>query len=261
MADDDWDSGSNFDNDSISETRSNGYFSRLGSSIKGMFTGLLLIPLAAFVLHWNEGRAVDAFATLNAGASSVAQAQADGKTDPALEGKLIHLTGAASAGMGIADPQFGIGSTHALRVMRTVQMFQWREEKQSKSSTQIGCSKTTTKTYTYTPKWSETPIDSSSFKNRNGHVNPKMAILSHNTDNTAATLGGYTLGTLGAPILAQLRNYEPLPVDPSRPAPQGFRADSGGYYCGQGSEAAPKSATTKSHSPWFQQAPSQLSAA
>lgn len=234
MADDDWDSGSS---DSVSETSSEGYLSRLGSSIGGMLVGLLLIPLAVMVLYWNEGRAVDAFTALNAGAAAVVQAKSDGPVDPALEGKLVHLTGAANAGKGIADPQFGIGSANALRVMRNVQMYQWSEETKSESSTEVGGTKTTKKTYTYTKKWSDTAIDSTKFKKSDGHVNPKMAITSQNTDNTAATLGGYTLGK---PLLAKLRSNEPLPVDPARPAPQGFRAESGGYYWGQGNEGSPQ---------------------
>ena len=43
---------------SVSETSSQGWLSRLGGAIKGIFVGLIMVIAAFPLLFWNEGRAV-----------------------------------------------------------------------------------------------------------------------------------------------------------------------------------------------------------
>ena len=53
--------------DSFTETVTTGWFSRIGSSIKGILGGIVLIVIAFPVLFFNEGSAVKTRKDLNQG--------------------------------------------------------------------------------------------------------------------------------------------------------------------------------------------------
>ncbi|MFX4450888.1 hypothetical protein ABTA90_19990, partial [Acinetobacter baumannii] len=75
------------------------------------------------LLFWNEGRAVAAFAALDRGARIVVDVPAD-RVDPANEGRLVHLTGRATATNPLIDGATGIGGPGLLRLDRQVEMYQ-----------------------------------------------------------------------------------------------------------------------------------------
>ena len=65
------------DTDSITETTTTGWLSRMGSSLVGMLFGIVLLPCAIFLLSWNEGRAVTAATGLKRGLSAIIEVSAD----------------------------------------------------------------------------------------------------------------------------------------------------------------------------------------
>ena len=62
---------------SLTETTTTGWFSRMGSSFIGALIGIVLLPAAIFVLSWNEGRAVTAATGLKRGLSTIVEISAD----------------------------------------------------------------------------------------------------------------------------------------------------------------------------------------
>ena len=49
----------------VTETTTEGWFSRLGGAIKGVFGGIALIIIAIIMLGWNEKRSVDRYNTID----------------------------------------------------------------------------------------------------------------------------------------------------------------------------------------------------
>ncbi len=153
----------------VIETTHVGWLSRLLGSIKSVLVGLVLAVVAVPLLFWNEGRAVHTARSLEEGAGAVLSVPAD-RVDPANEGMLVHVTGEATAVGKLADPTFGVETT-ALSLHRDVEMFQWDEERHTKTKKKLGGGRTKRTRYTYERDWRDRVIDSSDFKEP-GHSNP-----------------------------------------------------------------------------------------
>lgn len=223
--------------DSFSETTTVGWGSRLMDSIKGVFFGLILAGISVAVLFWNEGRAVHRQQALEEGASSVVAVSAD-KVDSANESKLIHVSGEAKSAEGLADDQFDIKAPGALRLNRTVEMYQWEQKEHTESKKNVGGSEERTTTYTYETVWSSREINSSSFK-KIGHNNPGSIPYGGSSKNaTDATLAAFKLNDL---ILDSLSpNKTLVPAEATKPAVDGkqkpaYTVSNGMLYLGNAS--------------------------
>lgn len=213
---------------SYTESKSEGFFSRLGNAFFGILVGFVLILVSAGLLFWNEGNYVRTAQSLAEGKGAVQNAEA-AKVDPALEGKLIHLTGETQVSKDLVDEAFGV-SARALRLRRAVAMYQWVEHKETKKRKKLGGGEETTTTYTYSKEWHEGRIDSQSFK-ESGHNNPAAPdVASQDFTAEDATLGAYKLG----PVMAQLEDFEGMPLTTvNLPAAQKvFRLEGGFLYKG-----------------------------
>ena len=190
---------------SYTQTSSEGFFSRLSSAFGGIVVGFILILVSAVLLYWNEGNYVRTAQGLAEGKGSVVDIQ-DSKVDPAHEGKLVHLTGAAKAGAELKDQTFGVKAS-ALRLRRNVQIYQWKEKQESKKRKKLGGGEEKVTTYTYEKVWSDTPINSSNFK-ESGHTNPPGPGYSDEVfDALDARLGAFELKP---PVLNSLSHFETL---------------------------------------------------
>jgi hypothetical protein len=138
--------------DSFTETTHQSWLSRLGQSVVGMLIGLALIIGATILVFWNEGRAVQTARSLTEGEGLVIDGD-QATVDPANEGKLIHISGELATKVPLTDPEFGI-STPAARLVRTVEVYQWKEESRTETRKNLGGSEDKVTTYTYTLVWS-----------------------------------------------------------------------------------------------------------
>lgn len=218
--------------DQFTEVEQESWLGRIGGALTGILIGLILIVIAFPLLFWNEGRSVKEFKTLKEGGGTVLSVASD-HVDPVNAGRLIHITGNADTDAVLKDPVFGV-SAKAIKLKRVVEMYQWEEKSQSKTEKQIGGGKKTVKTYTYRQVWSDKHIDSSDFKNPNGHQNPG-AVPYESARQTAekVTAGAFRLSPS---LVAKVDNYEPLPVTGEIPL-QGPLKDKvivhdGGFYIG-----------------------------
>lgn len=179
------------ENSSYTEVTSTNWFSRLGNSFKGIGTGILLIVAATVLLWWNEGR------TVRTG-DAIAEAQmvtepmpSIDKLDRAFEGKLVYAKGSAVTNDELVDPVFGI-KVNAIKMRRKVEYYQWVEHSKSEKRTKLGGGEETVTTYSYSAEWVDSPVNSQSFKKREGHEN-KTRINSENVSWLApnVTFGAY----------------------------------------------------------------------
>ncbi|WP_439574522.1 TMEM43 family protein [Phreatobacter sp.] len=165
-----------------------GFLERLWQSITGILVGLGLIAAVIAGIFWNEGRAIGTTRALNEGAS-VTVSVPSARVDPANEGRLIHMTGDLRGAM-LADDEFQVRA-QGVRLVRKVEMYQWKEEQRTETRSNAGGSQTRTTTYSYTRVWSDRPIDSSRFRQRDNHQNPAMAVTGRSRTADNAMLGGF----------------------------------------------------------------------
>ena len=86
------------------EVTKTSYGSRLGNSLKGIVTGLVLFVAATVLLWWNEGRAVKTSRMLKTAETECVDVADVSTVDPALNGKLIHATAVAKTDETLTDP-------------------------------------------------------------------------------------------------------------------------------------------------------------
>ncbi len=194
--------------DSVTKVTSESWFGRMGGAVKGIVFGLFLFIIAFPVLWFNEGRAVQTARSLEEGAGIVVSVSAT-EIDPANQGKLIHITGDAVTSDILQDEEFGV-SESAVKLRRSVEMYQWSENSSSETKKNLGGSTETTTTYTYAKKWSTRAIDSSRFQKPAGHTNPgdmpyvKMERVAKNVD-----VGAFKLSDS---LISRMSSYEPLAI-------------------------------------------------
>lgn len=171
---------------------STSWFSRLGGALTGAVFGFILLIVAVVGLFWNEGRSVATYESLVEGQSIVVSADA-AKIDPALDGKLIHIESAVVPTAEVVDADTGISASGVIGLARKVEMYQWVEEKSSKTEKKLGGGEETVTTYTYSKEWSEDAQDSSKFQETQGHENPEFWLPSTETLVEKAHLGAFSV--------------------------------------------------------------------
>jgi hypothetical protein len=177
--------------DTYTEVTTRSWGNKLFGGLLGLILGPLMVLGACVGLFWNEGRAVQTARSLTEGASLVIDVPASPVT-LANQGLLVHVTGDLKAATKLSDPDFAVTSD-AVRLIRDVWMYQWKEQSKSETRKTAGGGEETVTTYTYTREWSGRPIDSSRFKEPGLHENPPMRITDRDILARDATLGAFRL--------------------------------------------------------------------
>lgn len=177
--------------DTFVETVSVSWFSRIKNSVVGVLIGLLLILGTVWLLFWNEGRTIREARSLSEGAGIVVAVDADA-VDAANDGKLVHVSGPVTTDSRPADDAFGI-MVDGVRLVRNVEMYQWKQSSRSETTTKVGGGEETVTTYSYAKEWSDSPEDSSRFKVPAGHENPSMEIRNKSFQVASGKLGAFDL--------------------------------------------------------------------
>lgn len=219
--------------DSYTEVTSRSWFQRLGGAFSGVLVGLLLFVAAFPLLFWNEGRAVKTYKSLAEGERLVVSVTA-GEVDRGNEGRLIHVAGTADTRDTLQDPVFPI-ALEALRLTRTVSMYQWQEHQRSETRKKLGGGEETVTTYSYDRGWADRVIDSGGFRHPEGHQNPgTMPYQGQDQTAQRVTLGAFTLSPV---LVAKIDHAEPVPPQPlaagqTGPGGQRLTLTGDGYYVG-----------------------------
>jgi hypothetical protein len=179
------------DNDSYTEISTESWFSRIADSIKGILVGFVLFIIAFPLLWWNEGRSVERYNSLKEGQGVVISVPAD-TVNPANNGKLIHTQGMATTEEILHDDVFLVAAP-AIKLERAVSMYQWTESEKTETKENVGGSKTTKKTYSYSKEWRDSEMNSSHFNQSSGHQNPPMPYKSHTFQAQNVNVGAFQL--------------------------------------------------------------------
>ena len=166
------------------------------SSIVKALLGFVIAPLvglcAAFLLFWNEGDYLYIAYSLDEG-EQVVKSIDPHQIDPALEGKLVHVSGHLKVPHQVEDPQFGLKVT-AIRLYRIAEMYQWKESKSERRVDKVGGGTQTITEYHYALGWHEALIRSNSFQTPRGHENPEsIPFTSQVFDAKEVLLGAFRL--------------------------------------------------------------------
>ena len=207
-----------------------------GSRLKGAFSGLLfglLFVVAAFVLEWwNEGRAVHRAQDLAEGAAAVVSV-ADAAIRSENNGKLVHVSGKVTAEGKLSEPDFNF-QVAALNLSRSVEMYQWTEDRDSKTKKKIGGGTETVTEYTYRKEWSSHLQNSDDFHSPDGHRNPdSMPLGGGSWTAQGGRLGGFRLDQSMLSRLGGKARFSP-PAE-ARASDTAFKREGDEFYRGANS--------------------------
>lgn len=206
-------------NNHFTETTSTGWFSRIGKSIKGVIVGLIFILISVILLWWNEGRSVKTARGLAEGAKITVEARPDA-VDPAQDGMLVHVSGKTSLTGPAADEMFGVTAPDLVKLRRSVEIFQWIENKKETTTTKVGGSEETVTEYSYATGWDDEVHDSADFRHPEGHQNPTPTTKSEDFQAQSVSLGAFRLPVF---LLEQWNDFSALPLPDLQTLPENLR--------------------------------------
>ncbi len=146
--------------------------SRLGSSVKGIILGLIILGISFPVLWNNEARMIHVEKSLNE-ASKIVESIKNNKILSENNKKLVYLTGIAKTTDIVKDKEIGF-KRNTLSLNRSIEMYQWDEIVKEETIKKGDKKQKTKKSYEYEKKWLSKQNDSSDFQNEKNHFNPKM---------------------------------------------------------------------------------------
>lgn len=195
--------------DQFTSVQHEGFLSRIGKSIMGVFIGLLLIPGSIVLMSWNEYRTIHRTKGLAEGEKSVVEADSSQEVNAELQGKLLHLTGMATTDDKLSDPDFGLEQV-AIHFARRVEMYQWKEDKETRTRNKLGGGKETITEYKYRKEWDSDRNSSESFHHPQGHENPPLKFSSRSATANKVQVGNYLLG---GELVSSINNYRDLELN------------------------------------------------
>lgn len=174
------------------EVTTRSWWTRIKDAFIGILIGIGLIIGAIVLIFWNERHSLHTAQSLEQ-AHKVLISVPNSPINSQNNLKVVYLSGLATTQDKLTDSLLGI-TVNAINLNRKVEMYQWEEKTETKTESQIGGSEKQTKTYNYNKKWSSSLIDSSNFKNPQGHQNPAtMPIQSLQQYAQKVTVGDFVL--------------------------------------------------------------------
>ncbi|GIX35679.1 MAG: hypothetical protein KatS3mg126_1458 [Lysobacteraceae bacterium] len=191
-----------------------GWLARVRGAFVGVLVGLLLVAGAGVLQFWNEGRTVRQRILLETGQREVVSI--DAAEAARHEGRLVHLSDRVHASGKVEDPEFN-QIAEGLGLRRRVEMYQWRERKETREETSVGGSKTRRTTYHYEQVWDDDLIDSGRFAEPEGHRNPeRMPFSSRRWLAREVWLGTVRLDPQ---VMDEIDGWKPMAVQAERLPP------------------------------------------
>ena len=191
----------------VTETTTESWGSRLGSSIKGVLIGCALFISGFPVLFYNEGNSVKTAKAIDEGEGVCISVESNANIDQENNDKLVHMSGKADTQDVLTDDMFGVSAT-AICLERQVEMYQWIEESHTQEKKKMGGSVEKVTTYTYKKDWVSHAIDSSGFK-ESGHDNPSsMEFESDRMYASNVSFGAFRLSEGQIKRIGSAQNYK-----------------------------------------------------
>ncbi|MDX1901794.1 MAG: TMEM43 family protein [Gammaproteobacteria bacterium] len=193
----------------VQEITTKSWGSRIISALWGVVFGIALVIGAFVLVFWNEGHGLHTAQSLEQ-AQTVLISVPNAPIDPNINMKVVYFNGQATTENILHDNFFSL-SENAISLDRKVEMYQWKENVETQTESKLGGSEQETKTYTYKPVWSTEIIDSSEFKDPNGHQNPtQMPIQSFKQYAENVKVGDFQLPH---DLITEIKGYTPINLE------------------------------------------------
>lgn len=183
-----------------------------GGTIKnragGAVIGLILFGLAFPLLWWNESRLSRMSGSLDELARMVTIADTAQPNLPR-DGKPMYFRDEIRVSSMLGDPDFGVRDVKALRLKRVAQMYQWQEEKSTRTEDRPGGGSERITSYDYRKIWTAGQIDSSHFQHADKYVNPGNPLSQQEWQAKDARIGFYHLEPVWISRLNDFVVYDP----------------------------------------------------
>lgn len=181
-----------FGGDMVQEITTTSWGRRIINALWGVLFGFAFLVGAFFLVFWNEGNSLHTRQSLEQ-TEKVTISIPNAPIDPKNELRVVYLSGLATTEDILSDKLLKIAEK-AIQLKRQVDMYQWKEETETKTEKIIGGSEQEVKTYHYKKEWSSKLIDSGEFKEQAGHENPaSMPIHSETQYANKVTVGDFDL--------------------------------------------------------------------
>ncbi|RUR10403.1 hypothetical protein ELY15_08185 [Legionella sp. km772] len=165
---------------------------RIKNAFLGIGVGIVLIIAAIILIFWNEKHSLHMAESLQE-AQKILVTVPNSPINPQNNSKVVYFTGLATTTDKLIDSTLGV-DVNAINLDRKVEMYQWEEHVKTETQSQMGGSEKQIKTYNYTKTWSDNLIDSSNFKDQEGHQNPtSMPVESRSQYAEKVTVGDFIL--------------------------------------------------------------------
>lgn len=189
--------------------------------------GFLVFCGGVYLLTWNEGRAVHHHHSLEETYNNAISLNPFDKHKPEYDGRVVHIAGNLVVNEPLTEPEYGI-SIQAVQLKRRVQMYQWVEERSSRSEDNDDIIQQRSGTdYYYVTEWRDKLVDSSNFYIRHGHENPTEIPL-HTVTYRAPDVKVGPL-TLGPEVKEKFNDFSEVSGD-ERPDRKDIKLHLGIYY-------------------------------
>lgn len=186
--------------------RNPGFLERVGSSLVGILVGLVLIVAGCVLIFWNEGRAVQTAKSLDEGLRLAVNVPNPDVISMENNGKLVHIVGLLATEKALSDSDYSV-AVHAVKLRRSVQMYQWVEH-ESESRYNEGGQTRVEKTYSYSKEWRSDLVRSQSFDSPFNHENPSdMAVKSKTLQAERVHVGEFSLSDA---LIGKISDYKQL---------------------------------------------------
>jgi len=215
--------------DSYTTTTTRSYGNRIGSSLKGVLIGLVIIIGAIVLIFINERNQAQKVRLMKSVADQVVS------IEPAIadehQNTIIHTSGLVTSENTIEDPSFNFVFDDVLKYRRTVEMYQWEETQREETKDKLGGSQEITVTTTYDKVWSSSPIDSGEFV-RTDYINPTDFPLDSVTQEVAEARINDSLA-LSPLLIDRIAGFEAYTPEGDY---VGYTSAGGGTYLYQGND-------------------------
>jgi len=169
--------------------------------------GLLILLFSFYLLFNNEVVSLGNYMALKDAEDEVISVP-NNKIDPENDGELIYTAGRIEAPI-ITDKEFGI-KVEAIKLKRTVETYQWKEEKTVKKVKNKDGQKVDQATYKYTKIWSPAIINSDNFYLKKSYINPKEDIYKNKLFLSKLVLLGKF--KIASELLAEHEEFVPINI-------------------------------------------------
>jgi len=193
--------------DKYTETVTTSYGGNVKKAFGGLIAGLILFIASFFVLWINEGSNAHQIKLINYINDTVVVVSSE-SIDKVNDNKLIALSASAAVQNELSDGIISIKD--ALVLDRTVEMYQWKENKETETTKKVGGGTTEKTTYSYSKQWSEQEINSEDFK-KTGYVNPQFTVKSKRLNALSGSLGAFKLSETQTKKIGNLKELTSLP--------------------------------------------------